>query len=415
MLAEDPNPDGVSECADTLLALRGVRICVIYDCFFPLTVGGAERWYRDLSDAFVAAGADVTYLTRRQWTGFLERQARMRVIPVSGPAELYDHAGTRRLGPTLLFGWGVFRYLIRRRSTFDIVHLANFPFFPLLAVRLALAGTTTRVTVDWHEVWSARYWRSYAGSLFGTVGFAVQRLCIALTTTSFVFARSTGRKLIEAGMRRPPVVLAGLLPANSKAAQALSGPPTSPVVLFAGRHIRDKGIDLLPDTLAAARLRVTDLTMTVAGDGPCRVALELEFAKRGLAEAVHFVGFVSEERLTELLASATCLLLPSRREGYGMLPVEAAAHGTPTVVAGFPENSAAEHIECGRNGFVVRPPTAETLAEAVVEAVRRDTSLRRSTASWYLERAKTMTISHSVAQVIAVHSTAMKTRQRKGA
>jgi glycosyltransferase involved in cell wall biosynthesis len=413
MLPEEPEVDKLSD-ADTLLALRGVRICVIYDCLFPMTVGGAERWYRDLSDAFVAAGADVTYLTRRQWTGSLERQARMSVIPVSGPAEIYDHAGTRRLGPTLLFGWGVFRYLIRRRSAFDIVHLANFPFFPLLAVRLALAGTRTRVTVDWIEVWSAHYWRGYAGSVLGTIGFAMQRLCIALTTTSFVFASWNARQLIEAGVRRPPIVLAGLLPAEDKAVQALSGPLTPPVVLFAGRHIRDKGIDLLPDILAAARLQVTDLTMTVAGDGPCRVALELEFAKRGLAEAVRFVGFVSEERFTELLASAACLVMPSRREGYGMLAVEAAAYGTPTIVAGFPENSAAEHIKCGLNGFVVRPPTVEGLAEAVVEALRRDASLRQSTASWYLERAEAMTISHSVAQVIAAHSTAMRIRRTTG-
>ena len=414
MLPEEPKVDEVGDCADRLLTLRGVGICVIYDCLFPLTVGGAERWYRELSEGFAAAGADVTYLTRRQWTGPLEGSALMKVIPVSGPAELYDHDGTRRLGPTLLFGWGVFGYLIRHRRAFDVVHLANFPFFPLLAVRLALVGTGTRVAVDWHEVWSARYWRSYAGFTLGTIGFAMQRLCVALTATSFVFASWNRRKLIEAGVRHPPIVLAGLLPSDDKSAPALSHPLTPPVVLFAGRHIMDKGVDLLPDILAAARLQVTDLTMTVAGDGPCRMALELDFAKRGLTEAVRFVGFVPEERFTELLASATTLVMPSRREGYGMLAVEAAAYGTPTILAGFPENSAAEHIECGVNGFVVRPPSAEKLAEAVVEAVRRGASLRQSTAQWYLERAQAMTIGHSVAQVIAAHSNAMRARQTIG-
>jgi len=36
--------------------LRGrMRVCVVYDCLYPYTVGGAERWYRNLADELVAA------------------------------------------------------------------------------------------------------------------------------------------------------------------------------------------------------------------------------------------------------------------------------------------------------------------------------------------------------------------------
>src|SRR5438046_1206925 len=44
-----------------------MRICLIYDCLFPHTVGGAERWYRGLAERLAADGHDVTYLTLRQW------------------------------------------------------------------------------------------------------------------------------------------------------------------------------------------------------------------------------------------------------------------------------------------------------------------------------------------------------------
>jgi hypothetical protein len=44
-----------------------VRVCLIYDCLFPHTVGGAERWYRNLAERLAAAGHEVTYLTLRQW------------------------------------------------------------------------------------------------------------------------------------------------------------------------------------------------------------------------------------------------------------------------------------------------------------------------------------------------------------
>ena len=44
-----------------------MRVCVVYDCLFPYTVGGAERWYRNLAERLAAEGHEVTYLTLRQW------------------------------------------------------------------------------------------------------------------------------------------------------------------------------------------------------------------------------------------------------------------------------------------------------------------------------------------------------------
>src|SRR5437764_7665095 len=46
-----------------------MRICLIYDCLYPYTVGGAERWYRNLALRLRDAGHEVTYLTLRQWDG----------------------------------------------------------------------------------------------------------------------------------------------------------------------------------------------------------------------------------------------------------------------------------------------------------------------------------------------------------
>ena len=44
-----------------------MRICLVYDCLFPHTVGGAERWYRSLGERLAADGHEVSYLTLRQW------------------------------------------------------------------------------------------------------------------------------------------------------------------------------------------------------------------------------------------------------------------------------------------------------------------------------------------------------------
>ena len=52
------------------------------------------------------------------------------------------------------------------------------------------------------------------------------------------------------------------------------------------------------------------------------------------------------------MARATCLLLPSTREGYGMVVIEAAAKGVPSVLVAAPDNASTEHITDGVNGFV---------------------------------------------------------------
>ncbi len=44
-----------------------MRICIVYDCLYPYTVGGAERWYRNLAQRLAEGGNEVTYLTMRQW------------------------------------------------------------------------------------------------------------------------------------------------------------------------------------------------------------------------------------------------------------------------------------------------------------------------------------------------------------
>src|ERR687886_2522548 len=91
-----------------------LRVCLVYDCLFPHTVGGAERWYRNLAERLARAGHDVTYLTLRQW----DRAERPHVCGVDvvavGPRMQLYARGRRRLVPPLVFGLGVLAHLVFR-------------------------------------------------------------------------------------------------------------------------------------------------------------------------------------------------------------------------------------------------------------------------------------------------------------
>src|SRR4051812_2278292 len=108
-----------------------MRVCLVYDCLYPYTVGGAERWYRNLAERLAAEGHEVTYLTRRQWDGEAEVHD-VRVLAVAPRMDLYAR-GRRRLLPPLAFGFGVWRHLSRHGTSYDVVHTASFPYFSLLA------------------------------------------------------------------------------------------------------------------------------------------------------------------------------------------------------------------------------------------------------------------------------------------
>lgn len=55
-----------------------MRVCLIYDCLFPHTVGGAERWYRNVALRLRDEGHEVTYVTLRQWARGEEPERRQR-------------------------------------------------------------------------------------------------------------------------------------------------------------------------------------------------------------------------------------------------------------------------------------------------------------------------------------------------
>src|SRR5688500_9396095 len=101
-----------------------MRVCLVYDCLFPHTVGGAQRWYRNLAERLADEGHDVTYVTMRQWERGAEAGVPgVSVVPVAPRMSLYT-AGRRRILPPVVFGAGVLLHLLRRRNRYDVVHTA---------------------------------------------------------------------------------------------------------------------------------------------------------------------------------------------------------------------------------------------------------------------------------------------------
>lgn len=376
-----------------------MRICLVYDCLFPHTVGGAERWYRNLAERLVAAGHDVTYLTLRQWDGDPGLPG-VEVVAVGPRMDLYVD-GRRRIGPPVRFGVGVLWHLLRHGRRYDVVHTASFPYFSLLAAGAVRPLGRYRLVVDWHEVWSREYWHEYLGRSGGTVGWLVQRVCAALPQRAFCFSRLHAGRLREVGLRGEVEVLEG------EYAGPLEPQPVQraePVVVFAGRHIPEKRAPAVVGAVAVAAPSLPGLRAVIYGDGPERAAVERLVAHRGLEGTIELPGFVAVDEVERALARALCMLLPSRREGYGMIVVEACARGCPSIVVAGPDNAATELIEEGVNGFVAPSAQAEDLAAAIVRVDAAGAALRESTAAWFAANAQRLSVDGSLARVLETYA-----------
>jgi glycosyltransferase involved in cell wall biosynthesis len=381
-----------------------MRICLVYDCLFPYTVGGAERWYRNLALRLAAEGHEVTYVTLRQW-----QRARPADLPgvgvvAAGPRmALYGGAGQRRIAPPLVFGAGVLWHLLRHGGRYDVVHTASFPYFSLLAAAAARPLHGFRLVVDWHELWSRSYWCEYLGRVRGRIGWAVQALCLRVPQHAFCFARLTAERLRAEGVHGDVTVLQGEYAGPLEGRAPL---PAEDVVVFAGRHIPEKRAPAIVPAIALARTRIPGLRARVLGDGPERPAVLAAIAEHRLAEVVDAPGFVPTEEVERDLARALCLLLPSRREGYGLVVVEAASMGTPSVLVRDADNAATELIEQGVNGFVADSAGPQDLADAIARVHVAGADLRASTAEWFAEHAAALSIDASLDAVAASYGAA---------
>ncbi len=385
-----------------------MRICLIYDCLFPHTVGGAERWYRSLAERLAADGHEVTYLTLRQWERGGDPGVPGVDVRAVGPRlQLYSRSGRRRVGPPLMFGAGVFWHLLRHGGRYDVVHTCSFPYFSLLAAAAARTRWRYRLVVDWFEVWSRTYWREYLGRYGGDAGWRIQRLCAHVPQRAFCFSRLYATRLKAEGLSGEITMLAG---AYGGPLDVRPSAGTEALVLFAGRHIPEKQVPAIVPAMARARAYVPELRAVVVGDGPERPEVVRLVRELGLEDAVEVPGFVATDVVEALMARALCVLLPSRREGYGLVVIEAAARGTPSVVVAGPDNAAVELITEGENGYVAPSASPEDLAAAIVRVSNAGPALRRSTAAWFASNARRLSLDASLEIALAAYGDGLSVR-----
>ncbi len=124
-----------------------------------------------------------------------------------------------------------------------------------------------------------------------------------------------------------------------------------------------KGFAVLFDALHGLRRACPRVTLEIVGEGDAREDLEAYAARRGVADALIFHGGLSDESLARRYADADVFVMPSEREGFGLVFTEAMARGLPCV--GVAAGAVPEVIENGVSGLLVPPGDGDALADAL--------------------------------------------------
>lgn len=279
------------------------------------------------------------------------------------------------------FGAALFRYLVRFRRAYDVLHVHGFG--PEVWVALAARRVTGRPVVvkpgtagpgtklglyaRWSSSvprWLPRPWSGVdawvaisAQARFDLLRMAVPEKRIAEVPNGVDMSRF--HPLPEEERRRLRAAL-GLAPEDV-------------LLCTATRLMPHKRVDLLLDAFTAAAARQPHARLWILGDGPEEGALRAHVAASPARERVRFAGYVHGAEMVRTLQAADAFTLLSQWEGLSNALLEAMACGLPPVVTEV--SGTADVVRRGENGLLV-PPDDASAAEAALEQVLADAGLR---------------------------------------
>ncbi len=339
-----------------------LRIVFVYDALVPYCTGGAEQRFHALATR-LAERHDVHYVTWRFW-GPEPTTVRdgITLHGVGAPRDFYGTDGKRTIREALAFAVRVPAVLRRIRA--DVVDVSATPYLPLYAVWLTTRITGTPLVATWHEYWG-EHWRTYLPdrTAVARVAAVAESAARPLADRRVAVSAFTARRMLTGGQARSTIDVVG----NGVDLGRLSGAGTDDHisdVLFLGRLIDEKRVDILIRAIGLLAGRFPKLRCAVVGDGPERARLIQLASDLGVDRLVTFLGRVTDERIPALMRSSRIFVLPSVREGYGIAVVEAQACGLVPVVVRSPLSAASDLIDDGTDGLIC-DPTPESLAAAL--------------------------------------------------
>jgi glycosyltransferase involved in cell wall biosynthesis len=314
--------------------------------------GGIEMFNRLLVRAFLELGRERGFAVRSLILNDWEEDVDDRYIPRG--AECPKGYSRRKL----LFAAAALRSALSWLP--DLVVFGHIHF-----ARLAqLVEWLSPASRHWYVVYGIEVWRPLPLAIRQASAKAERILSIS-DFTRRELARNGGPDVERVDLlpcALDPVWQNQHAPRPTDTAQVADGPPTLLTVARLDAAERYKGVDTMLRALPAVVAAFPDVRYEVVGDGDDRPRLERLVRELGLSERVHFRGRLGAEDLATAYRNCTVYVMPSSHEGFGIVFLEAALFGKPSI--GGRHGGTPEVIQDGVTGLLVTHGDEDALSVA---------------------------------------------------
>jgi glycosyltransferase involved in cell wall biosynthesis len=347
-----------------------MKIAYVYDAVYPWVKGGTEKRVYEISKRLVEKGHEVHWYGIGWWLNNNSRTIEHEGIIFHGvcePMQLYIN-GRRSIREAIIFAGKLLPKLVK--EDFDVVDCQEFPYFPCFTAKFHSLLRRAPLVMTWHEVWD-KYWFCYLGKK-GLFGWVVERLASKLASENIAVSEKARKDLEKIGVKNVIVIPNGI---NFKKVETIKPSGEESDVIFVGRLIKDKNVDVLIKAISLIKMEMQDIRCVIVGDGPEKGKL-IKLAKElGVEDNIKFTGFLEyHDDVIAYMKSSKVFVLPSTREGFGIVALEANACGLPVVTVNHERNAVCDFINC-ENGFICKL-SAEDIAKNILVGVEAGKVMR---------------------------------------
>lgn len=317
--------------------------------------GGAEIVTMEHAKAWAAGGHNVTWFTSK--------------FENSKEQETISGVNIVRRGNFLtVFLYAPFFYLSRRSFSgggFDVVidEIHGLPFFTPLFVRKPKIAFIHEVA---DEIWDYMY-----PFPINKIGKLIEPLYFKLygQIKFWTDAYSTIDDLVKKGIKRKNCIAINC-PVSNKPLKVLPKKEKIPTFVFVSRVVKMKGIEEVIRAFFYLLKELKDARLWIIGDGEKKYVEELKETMRSfsISTKVKFFGRVEDNKKLELMQKSHLLLHASIKEGWGLVIIEAASQGTPSVV--YNVSGLRDSVKNGKTGIVLKENTAKEMAREVIALIK---------------------------------------------
>ena len=340
--------------------------------FFSTTKGGGEYVFKTIAKIMAQNGHKVWVITNNVKDETYQELENLKIITVN-PTIQYKGG----LPPTFLDN---IRYSINafqkgrniiKNQKIDLIHSNNFS--PALAGSLISYFTKTPHITTIHDIFSIydkKFWKKWAAqsNISNTnarlVPFFEKLMMRFRFNCIHTVSDATKKDIQKMGVKKPICVIPNCIQDEVQ----IRTEQKNYQFVYIGRLVFYKNIEVILHAWNIVIKKFPDAKLVIAGDGPNKESLQELVKKLDMTQNIIFMGYVTVEQKSKLLAESNALLFPSTMEGFGLVMLESLQQNRPVITSNIPPMS--DIIENNKTGFLINPNDEKEWAEKIISIIK---------------------------------------------